>query len=125
MLSYNEIFNTEKFLRSKGRMRNEFYQKLTETQMFSSFIEAQVLGSTNEIELNYYNQMVSMSKPTIIQPELTQIYIVQLPNSRGIDAKERFRYTQFPLLSDKYLVDPRYINIQNSKIVDINVILYK
>jgi hypothetical protein len=89
--------------------------------MFSTFIEAQVLGNTNEIELNYYNQIASMSKPIITQPELTQIYTAKLPNSRGINAKETFRYTQFPSLVEEYLVKPRYINILDSKIVDVNV----
>lgn len=119
MLSYAEIFDVQRFLKSKRS--SDFYKRLTETQMFSVFIETQVLGGNNETEINCYNRIAEGGKGEIVKPEISEVYNVMLPNSRGLDSKESFTYSKFPTLSDKYLVKPRFIDLLESRVIDTSV----
>lgn len=90
-----EIFNKKAFLGKKEETKDNFYAKLTDTNMFASFIETQILGGPEEQELKFFCEVLkkerTKSKPFLLQQYIPSKTIkTYSPNTDGLDASCKF-----------------------------------
>jgi len=93
---FGDIFDAKKFIERKEP--KNFYERLIETEMFSTFIETLVLDRPNSQQVKQFNNPVKEPNPK------QEIIKVPLPKTKGVEANKIFTYDEFPVLSSKYMV---------------------
>lgn len=97
---FSEIFDTKKYIEKKEP--GDFYGRLMETEMFSTFVETQVLGGPNASEIKQFGELTKNSSPVITPPNPSETFKAPLPSNKGIRSTV-FSYPEFPILSSKYI----------------------
>jgi pentatricopeptide repeat protein len=110
-----ECFNVPGFLAYlKSNKPTSFLYKITETSLFSNFIESRYYSVDSHYEINYFDEAMKFkrtrSEPLYVKPyEVGKLYSALSANDIGIEPGSRFTYDRFPRLNDNYFIEPRKV----------------